>query len=37
VYAVGAYDVAFSVLVAGCVVGILCAMAVRESSHSAQH
>jgi len=37
VYAVGAYNVAFSVLVAGCIVGILCAMAVRESSHSAQH
>jgi MFS family permease len=32
VYAIGAYHVAFSVLVAGCVVGILCALAVRESS-----
>ncbi len=31
-YAIGAYHVAFSVLVAGCVIGILCAMAVRESS-----
>lgn len=32
VYAIGAYHVAFSVLVAGCVIGILCAIAVRESS-----
>ena len=32
VYAVGAYNLAFSVLVAGCVIGILCAAAMRESS-----
>jgi MFS family permease len=31
VYAVGAYNLAFGVLVAGCIVGILCAVAVRES------
>jgi hypothetical protein len=31
VYAIGAYHVAFSVLVVGCIVGILCASAVRES------
>ena len=30
VYAVGAYNLAFGVLVAGCIVGILCAVAVRE-------
>lgn len=36
VYAIGAYNVAFSVLVAGCVVGILCAIAVRESSDYAR-
>ena len=30
VYAVGAYNLAFGVLVAGCIVGILCAAAVRE-------
>jgi MFS family permease len=32
VYAIGAYNLAFSVLVAGCIVGILCAVAMRESS-----
>ena len=32
VYAVGAYNLAFGVLVAGCIVGILCAVAVREST-----
>ncbi len=32
VYAVGAYQLAFGVLVAGCIVGILCAVAMRESS-----
>jgi len=32
VYATGAYNLAFGVLVAGCVVGILCAVAVREST-----
>ncbi len=32
VYAVGAYNLAFSVLVVGCTVGILCAVAVRESA-----
>lgn len=31
VYAVAAYDSAFSVLVAGCIVGIFCAVAMRES------
>ncbi len=31
VYAVGAYNLAFGVLVVGCIVGILCAVAVRES------
>ena len=30
VYAVGAYNLAFGVLVVGCIVGILCAVAVRE-------
>jgi MFS family permease len=32
VYAIGAYNLAFGVLVAGCIVGILCAVAVREST-----
>ena len=32
VYTTGAYGVAFSVLMVGCVVGILCAIAVSESS-----
>jgi MFS family permease len=32
VYAVGAYHVAFSVLVVGCAIGVLCAMAVSEST-----
>jgi len=32
VYATGAYNLAFGVLVAGCIVGILCAVAVREST-----
>jgi MFS family permease len=32
VYSIGAYDTAFAVLVVGCVVGILCAIAMRESS-----
>ncbi len=32
VYAMGAYNLAFGVLVAGCIVGILCAVAVREST-----
>ena len=36
VYAVGAYDLAFSVLIAGCIVGILCAMVMRESSDTGQ-
>ena len=36
VYAIGAYDLAFSVLIAGCIVGILCAMAMRESSDTGQ-
>ncbi len=31
VYAVGAYNLAFGVLVVGCIVGILCAAATRES------
>jgi MFS family permease len=31
VYSVGAYHMAFSVLVAGCIVGILCAIVLRES------
>ena len=31
-YAVGAYNLAFGVLVVGCTVGILCAVAVRESA-----
>ncbi len=31
VYAIGAYNLAFGVLVAGCIVGILCAAATRES------
>jgi MFS family permease len=36
VYSIDAYHVAFSVLVAGCIIGILCAMAVRESSDYAR-
>jgi MFS family permease len=32
VYAMGAYNLAFGVLVVGCIVGILCAAAVRESA-----
>ena len=36
VYAVGAYDVALSVLVVGCIVGIFCALAVRESPDHGQ-
>ncbi len=32
VYTVGAYNLAFGVLVAGCMVGILCAVAVRDSA-----
>ena len=32
VYAMGAYNLAFGVLVVGCIVGILCAVAVRESA-----
>jgi len=32
VYAIGAYNLAFGVLVAGCIVGILCAIVMRESS-----
>jgi len=32
VYAIGAYNMAFSVLVAGCIVGIVCAIAMRESA-----
>ena len=32
VYTTGAYGVAFSVLMVGCIVGILCAIAVKESS-----
>jgi MFS family permease len=35
VYAVAAYELAFGVLVAGCVIGIFCAMAVRESGNLA--
>jgi MFS family permease len=36
VYAIAAYHVAFSVLIVGCVVGILCAVAVRESADFAR-
>lgn len=36
VYAVGAYNSAFIVLVVGCVVGILCAIAMREGTGHAQ-
>jgi MFS family permease len=32
VYAPDAYEVSFSVLVAGCIIGILCALVMRESS-----
>lgn len=36
VYTIAAYEAAFSVLVIGCILAILCAVAVRESPHFAR-